>query len=426
MPATADEIGCDGQWAQTPLCVERARALDARAQIEAILSSLAAIKRPPWPPAELAAASVLYDEGVALFGDEYFGDAEAKFEPALSKLEGIRQSFDELVADTLSEAQALHLAEDYAGALDGFAQILAWKAGHGVALAGAARARMGQRLVRTAEQAMGLLEAGDAEGAKALLDDVQSDFHPSALRRAWSALRDSNTRARLSARITAGHAALDRMEWTAAAAAFRSALAIDAQSTAAQDGLAQAQRRTLESQLMSLRSSLAGQLDDESWTASLTTVRQIGQLEPDAPEVRLRLPELERLAALEARLDLALADPTRAAAKSMREESRELIARTADRHQVGERIHAKGQRLKRQFDKWTVAVPLTIHSDSRTEIQIRPGRKLGQFRTTSLEVYPGRYTLVARRDGFREKRVALTVEPDNRPIVVELVCDERF
>ena len=424
--AAADELGCDGQWAQTPLCIERAQALDSRARIEAILSSLADVQRPPWPPGDLVAASALYDEGVALFRDEYFGDAAVKFEPALSQLEAIQESFDDLVEDTLAEAESRLVGEDFSGALGGFAQVLAWIPDHGVALAGATRAETGQGLVSTAERAIALVKAGDAEGARALLDGLQSDFQPRALRRAQSALQAFNARARLNAQITAGHAALDRMAWTAAAEAFRSALAIDARSTAAKDGLAQAQRGAVESRLVSLRESLAGQLDDESWAASVSTAREIGKLRPDAPEVRLRLPELERLAALEARLDLALADPTRAAAKTMREESRDLIASAADRDLVGERIHVKGEQLKRQFDKWTTAVPLTIHSDSRTEIQIRPGRKLGRFRTTNLEVFPGRYTLVARREGFREKMVALTVEPESRPIIVELICDERF
>lgn len=420
-----DELGCDGKWAQSPLCVERARALEARAKIESILSGLAAVDQPPWPPADLAAANALYDEGAALFRDEYFGDAAVKFEPALEKLKAIRRWFEDHVANTVAEAQERLASEEFADALAGFRRVLVWTPDDDDAAQGARRAETGQLVEQAAKEAIELVGTGNANRARTLLAGVPADFPSATLAEAQRALREFDRETRLKSHVTAGHAALDRGDWKAATEAFRKALGVDPASAAARDGLAEAGHGAMEDTLAALRQSLAVQLAEEAWPDSIATIREIGALAPDAPEVT-RLPELERLAELENRLDLALADSSRAAAQTMRTDTRAIIAATAERGTVGERIHAKGRELEREFDKWTTPVRLEIRSDGRTDIRLRPGRRLGRFRTVDLEVYPGAYTLIGRRDGFREKKVTLSVEPGSGPTVLELVCDERF
>lgn len=422
-----DELGCEGKWAQTPLCVERARALDARAKIEAVLPSLARVPRPPWGLADHAAAQALYDEGLALFREEYFGDAAAKFEPALEALLAIKREYGQLVADAVAEAQGLLAKEDFSGALDTFTEILtAWEPNHPEATAGAEQARRRQDASRLAAEAIALVNAGQPQRARALLGSIAPDAAATAVDTARRALHDYEARRRLNAQITAGHAALDGQDLEAAAKAFRAALAADPDSAAAKDGLANVLQQIDANRLASLRLALADQLANESWTDAVASIREISTLEPTADEVRLRLPELVRLVELESRLDSALAHPERAAAKTLRDETRAVVESTRDPVRVGRRIHAKGDQLARRFSEWTASIPLTIRSDNKTEIHIRPGRRLGKFRTTELEVFPGRYSLVARRAGFRERRVELTVAPDSDPIVLELVCNERF
>ncbi len=426
LAAETDELGCEGEWAQSALCVERARALDSRAKAEAIMSSLGRVEQPPWAPGDLAAASALYDEGAALFRDEYFGDAADKFEPAFDQLQAIQDQFDMLVDDTTRTARN-HLAqENFAEALAGFRQLLAWTPDDAAAKAGAEEADAGQRVVQVANEAKRLIEAGQPDRARTLLDNLAADIRPRALRSAQNVLRRFEAGVRHNALIGAGHAALDQRDWAAAEAAFANALAIDANSVAAKDGLAQVGRHSVEARLATLREALAAQVAQESWADAIATIGAIADLDAAAPEATAQLAEVQQLDALERRLDGALADPRRAVARTMRDATRALIESSGDRSRVGERIHAKSVELEQQLEQWTVPVAVTIHSDRKTEIQMRPGRKLGKFRSTELEVYPGRYTLVARRQGFREKKLALDVKPGSTPITVELVCDERF
>ena len=424
--AAEDILGCDGEAAQSAWCVERAEALDARAKAAAILATLAQVEQPPWPPAELAAANRLYDEGVALFRDEYFGEAARKLGPAVAELQSILERFEEQVADTAAAAAERLDAEDFAEALAGFRRVLTWRPDHDEARRGAARAETGQRVQQTAEAALRLLQAGEAEQARALLGDVVADFSPSMLREARAALGNFDRGMRRNNLITTGHAALDRQDWADAIEAFREALDLDKQSTAARDGLDQARRGATANELATLRRGLTATLAQESWAVAVATIGRIAALEPDAPEARLRLGELERLVALEDRLDRTLADPRRAAARALRAETRALIDETRDAGVVGQRIHGKGLRLEEEFGKWTVPVAVTIRSDDKTDILVRPGRKLGKLRETRLQVFPGTYTLIGRRSGYREKRVEFSIAPGGAPVVVEMICDERF
>ncbi len=421
-----DAIGCEGAWAESPLCIERAEALDARAQVEALLAMLATVDQPPWNPRDQADASALYDEGMELYRDEYFGDAAAKFVPALARLQDLRKDFEDLLRTTLDEANA-HLAnEEFGEAGAKFDRLLVWRPASEAARGGADRARTGSEVVRAAAEAMRLLRAGDAAGARALLSGLPAGLPFTALADARQALREHERRERVAGRVTAGHAALDRGDWSGAESAFREALAVDAGSTAAAEGLAQASRRKTAADLARLRKSFLADLDREDWTGALDTLSKLATLAPDAPQIAEHQPRLARLAAMETRVDAALEDPRRAASPSLREETRALLGDAADPAWVGQRIHEKALRLREQFDLWTQPVPLTIRSDNRTDVLIRPGRALGRFTDRELRVFPGRYTVVGRRKGFREKNVDVVVSPGSAALFVEVACDERF
>lgn len=421
-----DALGCEGPWADSPLCIERAEALDARAQVEALLAMLAAVDQPPWNPRDLADASALYDEGMELYRDEYFGAAAAKFDPALARLQELREEFESLLRTMLDEAN-VHLAnEEFREAADKFDRLLVWRPASEAARGGVDRARSGRDAVRAAAEAMRLLRAGDAAGARTLLSGLPAGLSFTALADARRALREHERRERVAGRLTAGHTALDRGDWSGAESAFREALAVDAGSTAAAEGLAQAARRKTAAALASLRKSFVAEVDREDWTGALDTLSKLATLAPDAPEITEHRPRLARLTAMETRVDAALDNPRRAASPSLREETRALLGEAADPARVGRRIHEKARRLRGQFDLWTQPVTLTIRSDNRTDVLIRPGRALGRFTDRELRVFPGRYTVVGRRKGFREKNLDVVVSPASAALFVEVVCDERF
>jgi hypothetical protein len=80
--------------------------------------------------------------------------------------------------------------------------------------------------------------------------------------------------------------------------------------------------------------------------------------------------------------------------------------------------------LRTLTEKMSTPVSLTIVSDGKSEIAINRVSRLGMFTEKTVELKYGTYVLVARRDGFVDKRVDLDIPVDSRPISLRLICDE--
>ena len=92
-----DAMNCTGEWAGNILCKERQLAFDTRSQVEIYYTKLSRITNPPWMSGDLDAAKALYDEGMILYQDQYFGDAAKKFQPALALLDELDTGFESLL-----------------------------------------------------------------------------------------------------------------------------------------------------------------------------------------------------------------------------------------------------------------------------------------------------------------------------------------
>ena len=51
---------------------------------------------------------------------------------------------------------------------------------------------------------------------------------------------------------------------------------------------------------------------------------------------------------------------------------------------------------------------------------------LGAFRLRELDLKPGRYTVIGRRDGFRDVRMELDLAPGQRDAALSIQCTERI
>ena len=93
---------------------------------------------------------------------------------------------------------------------------------------------------------------------------------------------------------------------------------------------------------------------------------------------------------------------------------------------MGKRIGEKIKRLNEVSRLWTTPVVINLNSDGYTNVMLRPGRNLGRFRAQTFQLMPGEYELIGRRDGFREVRQALRLDPNDEPKTIEIKASERF
>lgn len=426
IPAGGAGVGCDGEWADSPICRERQAAVDARARAEALLERLPDLAEPPWDPAEFESADALYQEGMAFYRDEYFGDAAARFQSATDLLIGIEQAFQAFVARRLAAADAALEAEDFEAAAAGYDAVLDVQPESGAASHGLSTANRGLAARKALEQARQAIHSGDFATAESRLESVPPGMLSDGVAQARRQIQASRHQQRLSRRMSRGFQHLDRAEWQEAEAAFTEALRADPDSAAALDALEDLHRRRAGAELASYRDRLEAQVELEHWAEALALLERMRELDPHDAVTARELSRIGHLAAVEGRIDGYLSRPQRLSAKGVRDRVTALLDTTADPEVYGARIAGKRERLLQSLATWTTPVELTIRSDDRTEVRIRPGRVLGKFRERRLEVFPGDYVLSGRRNGYREVSVQVAVAPGADALSFEVVCHERF
>ena len=69
---------------------------------------------------------------------------------------------------------------------------------------------------------------------------------------------------------------------------------------------------------------------------------------------------------------------------------------------------------------------VTLQSDNLTEITLYRTGKLGQFLTRQIELIPGQYVIVGKRQGYQDIRLEFTVDPDKPVNPVMVRCEKKI
>ena len=380
----------------------------------------------PGNPLELERADALYREGMALYRDEYFGDAATRFESAIERLTAIEQALQAFAAERLAAAGKALDNEDFetaAAEYEAASRVLPLTP---EASAGLSTAQQGIAARKLLDEARQFIEQGDFEGAESRLDAIAAGTLSDSVGQARRQIQAAQQQQRLNQSLSRGFRHLDRGEWQQAEAAFAEALRSDPGSVAARDALQDLQQRRTDAELAAYRTRLETERQAENWPEARDLLERMHELDPDDAETAGDLARISQLVDVEERIDGYLSRPQRLSAKGARDQVAALLETTATPETLGTRIAGKREQLLHVVATWTTPVEITIRSDNRTVVRIRPGRVLGTFRERRLEVYPGDYVLTGRRVGYREVALPVAVPPGADAFSVEVVCHVRF
>jgi tetratricopeptide (TPR) repeat protein len=98
-----------------------------------------------------------------------------------------------------------------------------------------------------------------------------------------------------------------------------------------------------------------------------------------------------------------------------------------------EAVKDPGSKLKKAYEalntlvhQANTEVKVTLLSDGQTEVTVYKVGKFGALTTKMLELLPGVYTVLGQRDGFKDVRHSLKLEPGTAEVRLEVICTERF
>ncbi len=234
--------------------------------------------------------------------------------------------------------------------------------------------------------------------------------------------RVSKKQATFNKLMTAAHQAIDQKDWEKASRLLKETLQLEPTSTATQDlmDFVVRQQDLLIQRDLSERFTAA--IQAERWTEASELAKNMNTQDSD---VLKQIQRSETLMSAEQLADRLLSNPERLSRPSTQTDVSRLQNLT-DNVDLGKRVGEKLLSLNELSRRWTTSVVINLNSDGNTTVILRPGRSLGRFRTQKIQLMPGEYELIGRRDGFREVRRSLRLDPDSEPKTIEIKVSERF
>ena len=103
-----------------------------------------------------------------------------------------------------------------------------------------------------------------------------------------------------------------------------------------------------------------------------------------------------------------------------------LVARAGEIEPSGPRHERQIEELGRLVGAYSTPIRTRLRSDNLTEVVVYKVGRLGAFNEQWLELRPGTYTVVGSRQGYRDVRRQLVVEPGRQPEPLEVRCEEQI
>jgi len=257
---------------------------------------------------------------------------------------------------------------------------------------------------------------------EALRLDPASEEAGSAVERVRRKIADDQFRRHLSAGFTAYH----KGEHALAKTEFRKAEAIRPGAPEVQEALALADGAVKLKDLEVLKGKAAAAEEAEEWEKALdlylAALRIDGKLQ-FALEGRERA--LERMT-LKKRLDFYLQKPEVLESEDYLQKAAQLIVQAEHVEPGGPRHREAVQKLQALVREAQTEIPVTLISDTFTEVSVFKVGKLGTFDERELFLRPGTYTVVGVRDGYRDVRQEIVVKTGDSGHRITILCREKI
>jgi len=170
----------------------------------------------------------------------------------------------------------------------------------------------------------------------------------------------------------------------------------------------------------------AGLEEQERWNDAVAHYRAVLQRDASLRFAVDGLARSERRSALDRELQDYLDRPQRLTAAAVRNAATLTLARGDAATPRTPRLAAQLQSLKQQLSSLDAPVRVEIASDNSTQVSMAPVGDLGTFRIRELDLPPGQYVVIGRREGFRDVRQELSITPGQQRAAVSVQCTERI
>lgn len=202
------------------------------------------------------------------------------------------------------------------------------------------------------------------------------------------------------------------------------ALALRPEDPGAKNELAQLLGEERRERIATLQAEAQQLVAAEQWPAAVLKYEEILAIDAGLLNARNELAGAQARASLDQRLEQALARADRFNDDAIARPARQLVDEAAAMSAPGPRLRAQVEQLRAQLAVAAQPVAVQFESDNQTNVVIYKVGALGLFTSRTLELRPGPYVVVGTRDGYRDVRRNIRVDPAGNMPPVVIRCEE--
>ena len=359
------------------------------------------------------------------FGQRDYATALERLRAADADLAATAAQAEVLLRDSLAAGAAAIDAGDAAAARRAFERALLIEPGHAAAQRGLERAATLDELRGLLAEAGQLEAQGQAAAALAAYRKaLQLDRDASAARQAIARLEAQAAGDAFATAMSQGLASLARRDYAAARIAFERAGRLRPGAPEVADGLAEVERGLAGHAITGHLAAAAAAERTERWAEALAEYRKALDIDRNLLTARQGIERAEPRAMLDAELEAFIARPDRLFTAELRGAARAALQRAGAVAAPGPLLVRQVETVGRLVAAAVTPLRVALASDNLTQVTIHRVGRLGSFERKDVELLPGRYTVVGQRPGFRDVRRELSLLPGSEAPTLVIRCEE--
>ena len=428
-PSPAPVVAPQAEEPAVDLDLQRAQRDAADAAMGDMLADrnyLAGLQPSLWSGGAWEQAVALEQEGDARYRGREYPEAQAAYRGAADLLRDLRERAPDIGRAALEAAREAIEAGGQAAALTELekAGILLGAADADVAAARRRADRLPE-IMQAVDAARAVAREGSLEQQRAAWQQVLNlDPRRQSARQALSRVNAGIQESLFGSRMSRGHAAMGEGDLAAAREAFEAAKKQRPGDPSPTQALAALELEERGQRLAELQAAaLAGKFR-EDWRAAAGGYRGMLEIDEGIVSARQGLTEAESRARLDDDLERTIAGAERLNRDDSWQQGRRLLDQAMSVPKPGARLRGQIERLRQVLTVAATPAPVRLRSDGLTEVTIFHVGRLGSFADRVLQLRPGAYTAVGRRDGYRDIRREFVVSPQGLADPLVLICTE--
>jgi len=378
-----------------------------------------------WGGADWAEARRLADAGDEAYRNRTYDEALTRYRGSLGLMQRLEPRATGVLKEALTAGQEALARGDKASAVSNFELALDIDGSDAIARQGLERAMSLDRVIDLMTQASDLEAAGNSGAARqayAQVLDIDPQWQPAreGLQRTGAALAIEGYQVKMAE----GLSALAAEDFVRARAAFAAALINRPGDSAARDALAQLEQDETLKRIIEIQNQAAAFEAQERWGAAIERYEAALAIDANISVTNAGLARSRERQVLEQGLLKAIERSNRLNEDPVWQAADQLLAQARQVDSPGPALQKQITELGRLLKIASVPVPVVFESDNLTNVVIYKVGRLGAFLSRTLSLKPGSYVAVGSRDGFRDVRANFSVVADGVMSPIVLRCEE--